>query len=69
MGYGWIHAVSRQRSHTFSKEEIDFYMHVNYVPEAPRMFFVGVALGEFPDYTIGDEEETQQKDAGSSSTA
>jgi hypothetical protein len=51
------------------EEEVDFYLYVNYVPEGPRIFFAGVALGQFPDYTIGDEEETEQKDAGSSSKA
>ncbi len=51
------------------EEEIDFYLHVNYVPAHSRVFFKGVALGAF-DYTLeNEEEETEQKDAGSSSEA
>lgn len=48
-------------------ETIDFYLHMNYIPEDSRTFFTGVALG-FYDYTLEDEEEeTDQKDVGSPS--
>lgn len=51
------------------EEEIDFYLHMNYVPDNSRVFFQGVALGAF-DYTLEDEEEkAEQKDTGSSSEA
>lgn len=51
------------------EEEIDYYLHMNYIPAHSRVFFQGVALGAF-DYTLKDEEEkTEQKDAGSSSEA
>ena len=51
------------------EDEIDFYLHCNYIPQDSRIFFTGVALGYFPDYGFDNEEETEQKDAGSSSTA
>jgi len=59
-----------QRSMLLSEEEeIEYYLHVNYIPADSRTFFKGVALGAY-DYTLEDEEdETQQKDAGSSSEA
>ena len=51
------------------EEEIDYYLHMNYVPEHARVFFKGVAFGAF-DYTLEDEEEkAKQKDDGSSSKA
>jgi len=50
------------------EEEVDYYLHLNYVPEESRIFFGGVALGYFPDYGLTDEEaKTKQKDAGSPS--
>jgi hypothetical protein len=50
------------------EEEIDFYLHVNYVPESSRFFFTGVALGLY-DYTLKDkEEEAKQEDDRSAST-
>jgi hypothetical protein len=52
-----------------TEEELDFYLYTNYVPDGGRTFFTGVALGYFPDYGLTDlEEETEQKDAGSTST-
>lgn len=49
------------------EEEIDFYLHINYVPASSRVFFKGVALGAY-DYTLEEQkDETEQKDAGSSS--
>ena len=51
------------------EEEIDFYLHINYIPADSRTFFTGVALG-FYDYTLEDkEEETNQEDDRSSSTS
>ncbi len=51
------------------EEEVDYYLHMNYVPEESRIFFSGVALGYFPDYGLTDvEEKTKQKDAGSPSS-
>lgn len=51
------------------EEDIDFYLHVNYIPADSRFFFKGVALGFF-DYTLEEQEEkTEQKDSGSSSEA
>lgn len=49
------------------EEEVDFYLHTNYIPADSRSFFMGVAFGAF-DYTLKDEEEKdKQKNAGSSS--
>ena len=49
------------------EEEIDFYLHLNYIPADSRTFFTGVALG-FYDYTLEDkEEETDQEDDRSTS--
>jgi hypothetical protein len=52
------------------EQELDLYLRVNYVPEESRYFFIGVALGQFPDYelTDEDEEETEQKDDRGTST-
>lgn len=51
------------------EEEVDYYLHINCISEESRIFFGGVVLGYFPDYGLTDEEETEQKDAGSSSPA
>ena len=51
------------------EEDVEYYLHVNYLPESSRAFFSGVMLGKIPDYGFTDEEETKQKDAGSSSEA
>lgn len=50
------------------EEEVDYYLHTNYISDENRVFFSGVALGYFPDYGLTDEEETEQKDTGSPST-
>lgn len=50
------------------EEEVDYYLHLNYIPEDSRIFFGGVALGYFPDYGLTDEKEAKQKDAGSPSS-
>ncbi len=52
------------------EEDIEYYLHVNYLPESSRVFFSGVMQGKIPDYGLTNEEEdAEQKDAGSSSTA
>ena len=51
------------------EEDVEYYLHVNYLPGSSRVFFSGVMLGKYPDYGFDNEEETEQKDAGSSSTA
>jgi hypothetical protein len=49
------------------EEEVDFYLHINYIPADSRVFFQGVALGAY-DYTLEvEEDEAEQKDAGSPS--
>lgn len=51
------------------EEEIEYYLHVNYIPADSRVFFKGVALGAY-DYTLKEQEdENEQKDTGSSSEA
>lgn len=51
------------------EEEMDYYLYMNYLKDGDRTFFAGVALGYFPDYGLIDlEEETKQKNAGSTST-
>jgi hypothetical protein len=51
------------------EEEIDFYLYMNYVPDASRVFFQGVALGIY-DYTLEDEEKEadQENDRGASTS-
>ncbi len=50
-------------------EEVDYYLSMNYLPESSKIFFSGVMSGKYPDYGLTDEKaETEQKDAGSSST-
>lgn len=51
------------------EEEIDYYLHMNYIPADSRVFFSGVALGLYDYNLVENEEEAEQEDDRSTGQA